>query len=48
MTDSGLPFRPETIVAMEAVKRGLTIARRGVDAEEVAAKGDRDLVMVAR
>ncbi|MGH7364904.1 MAG: inositol monophosphatase family protein [Candidatus Rokuibacteriota bacterium] len=47
MTESGRPFRPETVVAIEAVKRALTIARRGAGAEEVTAKGGRDLVTVA-
>lgn len=47
MTESSRPFRPETAVAIEAVKRALTIAQRGVGAEEVTAKGGRDLVTVA-
>jgi myo-inositol-1(or 4)-monophosphatase len=40
-------FRPETLVAIEAVKRAFTIARRGVTAEHVTAKGARDLVTTA-
>jgi len=40
-------FRPETLVAIEAVKRALAIAGRGVRAEDVREKGDRDLVTVA-
>ena len=47
MTESGRPFRPETVVAIEAVKRALTIAQHGVGAGEVTAKGGRDLVTVA-
>jgi fructose-1,6-bisphosphatase/inositol monophosphatase family enzyme len=37
-------FRPETLVAIDAVKRALAIARRGVGAEDITAKGGRDLV----
>jgi myo-inositol-1(or 4)-monophosphatase len=44
MSESGRPFRPETTVAIEAVKRGLTISRRSLGAAEVTAKGERDLV----
>ena len=47
LSSSGRPFRPETVVAIEAVKRALTIAERGVSAEEVTAKGGRDLVTAA-
>jgi myo-inositol-1(or 4)-monophosphatase len=47
MTESGRPFRPETVVAIEAVKRALTIAQHGVGAGDVTAKGARDLVTVA-
>src|SRR3989454_1970941 len=47
MTESGRPFRPETVVAIEAVNRALTIAQHGVGAGEVTAKGGRDLVTVA-
>jgi len=39
-------FRPETLVAIDAVKRALAIARRGVGAEDITAKGGRDLVTV--
>ena len=41
MTRSTDQFRPETLVAIDAVKRALTIARRRVGAEPIAAKGDR-------
>jgi hypothetical protein len=44
MTQSTDEFRAETLVAIDAVKRALTIARRGVSAEEITAKGGRDLV----
>src|SRR5204863_8989478 len=44
---SGAPFRPETLVAIEAVTRALTIADRGVGADEVTAKHGRDLVTAA-
>jgi myo-inositol-1(or 4)-monophosphatase len=44
MTESGDPFRPETLVAIEAVKRALIIAQRRVGAKEVTAKSGRDLV----
>jgi hypothetical protein len=37
-------FRPETLVAIDAVKRALAIARRGIGAEDITAKGGRDLV----
>src|SRR5713101_7842442 len=46
MTQSTDEFRPETLVAIDAVKRALTIARRGVGAEDITAKGGRDLVTV--
>jgi myo-inositol-1(or 4)-monophosphatase len=46
-TEPGRPFRPETVVAITAVERAMTIARRGVSAEEVTAKGGRDLVTTA-
>src|SRR3989475_7668338 len=39
-------FRLETLVAIDAVKRALPIARRGVGAEDITAKGGRDLVTV--
>lgn len=47
MTESADQFRPETLVAIEAVKQALTIARRGVGAEDVTDKGGRDLVTMA-
>src|SRR5438132_5780226 len=34
------------MVATDAVKRAVTIARRGVGAEDITAKGGRDLVTV--
>jgi fructose-1,6-bisphosphatase/inositol monophosphatase family enzyme len=46
MTHSTDEFRPETLVAIDAVKRALAIARRGIGAEDVTAKGGRDLVTV--
>jgi myo-inositol-1(or 4)-monophosphatase len=46
MTRPTNEFRPETLVAIDAVKRALTIARRGVGAEDITAKGGRDLVTV--
>ncbi len=46
MTQSTNDFRPETLVAIEAVKRALTIARRRVGADDITAKGWRDLVTV--
>ena len=46
MTRSIDEFRPETCVAIDAVKRALTIARRDVSADDVTAKGVRDLVTV--
>ena len=36
--------RPETLVAIEAVRRGLALAQRGVGRAEISEKGDRDLV----
>lgn len=47
MTESTDAFRPETLVAIEAVKRAFTIARRGIAAEDVTTKGARDLVTAA-
>jgi hypothetical protein len=47
VTELAEPFRPETLVGIEAVQRALTIARPGVDAEDVSEKGERDLVTVA-
>ena len=47
MTLSTDEFRPETLVAIDAVKRALAIARRGIGgAEDITAKGGRDLVTV--
>jgi myo-inositol-1(or 4)-monophosphatase len=39
-------FRPETLVAIDAVKRGLAIARCGIGADDITGKGGRDLVTV--
>ena len=47
MAESTDEFRPETLVAIEAVKQAFTIARRGIGAEDVTAKGARDLVTAA-
>ena len=47
LTESADQLRPETLVALEAVKRALTIARRGVGAADVTAKDGRDIVTVA-
>ena len=47
MTELSPPFRPETVIAIEAVKRTLTIAQRGVGGAEVTTKGGRDLVTAA-
>ena len=47
MTEPADRFRPETLVAIEAAKAALTIARRGVGAEAITAKGGRDLVTAA-
>jgi myo-inositol-1(or 4)-monophosphatase len=46
-TVSAGPFRRETLVAVDAVQRGLAIAGRGVGAEAVASKGGRDIVTPA-
>jgi len=46
MTQSTDAFRPETLIAIDAVKRALAIARRGIGAEDITAKGARDLVTV--
>ena len=46
MTDPAAQFRPETLVAIEAVKRALTIAQPGVSTEDITAKDGRDLVTV--
>ena len=47
MTQSTEEFRAETLVAIDAVERALTIARRGIGADDITAKGGRDLVTVA-
>ena len=47
MTEAAAPFRPETLVGIEAVKRAITISRRGASAEDVTEKGERDVVTVA-
>jgi myo-inositol-1(or 4)-monophosphatase len=44
MTQSPDELRPETLVAIDAVTRALTIARRGVGAKDITAKVGRDLV----
>ena len=44
MPQSGDDLRPETLVAIDAVKRALTIARSGVGADDITAKDGRDLV----
>jgi myo-inositol-1(or 4)-monophosphatase len=41
------PVRPETRVALDAVRRALPLARRAVTADDVTDKGERDLVTVA-
>jgi fructose-1,6-bisphosphatase/inositol monophosphatase family enzyme len=46
MTQSTDEFRPETLAAIDAVKRALAIARRGIGAEDITAKSGRDLVTV--
>jgi len=46
MTQSTDEFRRETRVAIDAVKRSLSIARRGIGAGDITAKGGRDLVTV--
>ena len=47
MTQSADEFRAETLVAIDAVKRAVTIARRDLSTEDITAKGGRDLVTVA-
>jgi myo-inositol-1(or 4)-monophosphatase len=44
MTRSADWCRPETLVAITAVERALELARRGVGAADITAKGARDLV----
>ena len=46
MTQSTDEFRRETRVAIDAVTRALAIARRGIGAGDITAKGGRDLVTV--
>ena len=46
MTQPPDEFRPETVVAIDAVTRALAIARRRIGAEDITAKGGRDLVTV--
>src|SRR6266705_1194596 len=43
-TRSAGEFRPETLVAIDAVKRALTLARGRAGADDITAKGGRDLV----
>lgn len=44
MTQYGEGFRPETLVAIDAVERALELARCGVGAADISGKGGRDLV----
>jgi myo-inositol-1(or 4)-monophosphatase len=44
MTQSADGFRPETVVAIDAVAQALDLARGGVDPRSITAKGTRDLV----
>jgi fructose-1,6-bisphosphatase/inositol monophosphatase family enzyme len=44
MPQSAGEFRPETLVAVEAVKQALRIARGRVESEEITVKDGRDLV----
>src|SRR5438874_1864314 len=44
MTKAIEGFRPETVVAVDAVERALTVATSRVGAEDVRFKGERDLV----
>ena len=44
MTQSVDGFRPETLVAIDAVERALELTRRRVGAADTRAKGGRDLV----
>src|SRR5712692_9424276 len=46
MPQSADEFRPETLVAVNAVKRALTIARRSVESGDITVKDGRDLVTV--
>jgi fructose-1,6-bisphosphatase/inositol monophosphatase family enzyme len=47
LTESTGEFRPETLVAVEAVKRAFAVARGGIAAEDVTVKGARVLVTAA-
>ena len=40
-------LRPETVVAIDAVRYALTIARAGIGARDITTKGERDLVTTA-
>jgi myo-inositol-1(or 4)-monophosphatase len=44
MTNSMNEIRPETRAAIEAVERGLELARSGVGAQDITSKGRRDIV----
>jgi len=44
MTQSTDGFRPETLVAIDAVERALELARRRVGAEDITSKGARDVM----
>jgi hypothetical protein len=44
MTYSVDGIRPETRAAIEAVERGLELARSGVGAQDITSKGGRDFV----
>jgi hypothetical protein len=47
LTASTGEFRPETLVAIEALKRAFAVAQRDVAPEDITAKGARDLVTAA-
>jgi len=47
LTTSTGEFRPETLVAIEAVKRAFAVARRDIGPEDITAKDARDLVTAA-
>ena len=47
MTEPAHELRPETLVAIEAVKRAFSVTRRGIEAADLTAKGARDLVTAA-
>src|SRR5687767_11235373 len=44
MTQAADRFRPEALVAIDAVRRALAIARRGIGARDITGKGGRGLV----